>query len=31
MGVREVDQQLVGRALEGDKRAFVLLGTKYQR
>jgi RNA polymerase sigma-70 factor (ECF subfamily) len=31
MGDREVDQQLVERAQRGDKRAFELLVTKYQR
>ena len=31
MGDREVDQQLVARAQQGDKRAFELLVTKYQR
>jgi len=31
MGDREVDQQLVLRAQRGDKRAFELLVTKYQR
>ena len=31
MGDREVDQQLVLRAQEGDKRAFELLVIKYQR
>src|SRR3954465_9442784 len=31
MGDREVDQQLVVRAQQGDKRAFELLVTKYQR
>jgi len=31
MGDREVDQQLVLRAQQGDKRAFELLVTKYQR
>ena len=31
MGDREVDQQLVERALRGDKHAFVLLVSKYQR
>ncbi|WP_137936240.1 RNA polymerase sigma factor RpoE [Chitinivorax sp. B] len=31
MGDREVDQQLVERAQQGDKRAFELLVSKYQR
>jgi RNA polymerase sigma-70 factor (ECF subfamily) len=31
MGDREVDQQLVERAQRGDRRAFELLVTKYQR
>ena len=31
MGDREVDQQLVERAQQGDKRAFELLVVKYQR
>jgi RNA polymerase sigma-70 factor (ECF subfamily) len=31
MGDREVDQQLVVRAQQGDKRAFEMLVTKYQR
>ena len=31
MGDREVDQQLVARAQRGDKRAYELLVTKYQR
>ena len=31
MGDREVDQQLVERAQRGDKHAFDLLITKYQR
>src|SRR6058998_4185922 len=31
MGDREVDQQLVERAQKGDRRAFELLVTKYQR
>ena len=31
MGDREVDQQLVERAQRGDKRAFELLVSKYQR
>jgi RNA polymerase sigma-70 factor (ECF subfamily) len=31
MGDREVDQQLVVRAQQGDKRAFELLVVKYQR
>jgi RNA polymerase sigma-70 factor, ECF subfamily len=31
VGDREVDQQLVGRAQHGDKRAFELLVVKYQR
>ena len=31
MGDREIDQQLVERAQRGDKRAFELLVTKYQR
>lgn len=31
MGDREIDQQLVERAQSGDKRAFELLVTKYQR
>src|SRR5512147_681802 len=31
MGDREIDQQLVERAQRGDKRAFQLLVTKYQR
>jgi RNA polymerase sigma-70 factor (ECF subfamily) len=31
MGDREVDQQLVERAQRGDKQAFELLVTKYQR
>lgn len=31
MGDREVDQQLVERAQQGDKRAFELLVMKYQR
>jgi RNA polymerase sigma-70 factor (ECF subfamily) len=31
MGDREVDQQLVLRAQQGDKRAFELLVAKYQR
>ena len=31
MGDREVDQQLVARAQEGDKSAFELLVAKYQR
>ena len=31
MGDREVDQQLVERAQQGDKRAFELLVLKYQR
>src|SRR6187399_2385392 len=31
MGDREIDQQLVERAQRGDKRAFELLISKYQR
>lgn len=31
MGDREIDQQLVERAQQGDKQAFGLLVTKYQR
>jgi len=31
MGDREIDQQLVERAQQGDKRAFELLVAKYQR
>ena len=31
MSDREVDQQLVERVQRGDKRAFDLLVTKYQR
>lgn len=31
MGDREIDQQLVERAQQGDKRAFELLVVKYQR
>src|SRR5450631_1614860 len=31
MGDREVDQQLVERAQQGDKHAFELLVSKYQR